>query len=147
MADISEHLELRGEVGALIGSRDWSKTPLGPLEGWPSSLKTMIGVMLGSRFPMMLGWGPDLLQFYNDACLPVLGVKHPDSLGAPVSAVWSEIWTIVGPMFRGSGTPPSRPLRTSYEKVELVSVLACQAAGNCAAPGSAGTMPTSESPV
>jgi len=98
MADLSEHLELRGEVGALIGSRDWSKTPLGPLEAWPSSLRTMIGVMLGSRFPMMLGWGPDLLQFYNDAYLPVLGVKHPDSLGAPVSAVWSEIWTVVGPL-------------------------------------------------
>jgi hypothetical protein len=96
--DVSAHLELRGEVGALIGSRDWSKTPLGPLDGWPNSLKTMIGVMLGSRFPMMLGWGPDLLQFYNDAYLPVLGVKHPDSLGAPVSAVWSEIWTVVGPL-------------------------------------------------
>jgi signal transduction histidine kinase len=58
----------------------------------------MIGVMLGSRFPMMLGWGPDLLQFYNDAYLPVLGGKHPASLGAPVSAVWSEIWEIVGPL-------------------------------------------------
>jgi hypothetical protein len=95
MADQSERLELRGEVGALIGSRDWSKTPLGPRETWPSSLKTMIGVMLGSRFPMMLGWGPDLLEFYNDAYVPVLGVKHPASLGAPVrssgrrSGMWS----------------------------------------------------------
>jgi signal transduction histidine kinase len=85
-------------VGALIGSRDWSKTPLGPLETWPSSLKTMIGVMLSSRFPMMLGWGPQLLQFYNDAYLPVLGVKHPASLGAPVSAAWAEIWNVVGPL-------------------------------------------------
>jgi signal transduction histidine kinase len=98
MADQSERLELRGEVGALIGSRDWSQTRLGPLETWPSSLKTLIGVMLGSRFPMMLGWGPDLLEFYNDAYLPVLGVKHPASLGAPVSVVWSEIWNVVGPL-------------------------------------------------
>jgi signal transduction histidine kinase len=98
MAHPSERLALRGEVGALIGSRDWSKTRLGPLETWPSSLKTMIGVMLSSRFPMMLGWGPDLLQFYNDAYLPVLGVKHPASLGAPVSAVWAEIWNVVGPL-------------------------------------------------
>ena len=98
MADQSERLELRGEVGALIGSRDWSKTRLGPLETWPSSLKTMIGVMLGSRFPMMLGWGPDLLEFYNDAYVPVLGVKHPASLGAPVRVVWSEIWNVVGPL-------------------------------------------------
>ena len=98
MADQSERLELRGEVGALIGSRDWSRTRLGPLETWPSSLKTMIGVMLGSRFPMMLGWGPDLLEFYNDAYVPVLGVKHPASLGAPVRVVWSEIWNVVGPL-------------------------------------------------
>ena len=107
MADQSERLELRGEVGALIGSRDWSRTQLGPLETWPSSLKTMIGVMLGSRFPMMLGWGPDLLEFYNDAYVPVLGVKHPASLGAPVRVVWSEIWNVVGPLMHSvlSGGP------------------------------------------
>src|SRR5436190_9092265 len=98
MADLPERLELRGEVGRLIASRDWSKTRLGPIATWPSSLKTMIGVMLGSRFPMMLGWGLDLLQFYNDAYIPVLGVKHPASLGAPVRVVWSEIWDVVGPL-------------------------------------------------
>ena len=67
----------------------------------------MIGVMLGSRFPMMLGWGPDLLQFYNDAYVPVLGVKHPASLGAPVRVVWSEIWDVVGPLMHSvlSGGP------------------------------------------
>ena len=98
---------LLGEVGNLIRSRDWSKTSLGPISGWPRSLKTMIGVMLGSRFPMMLGWGPDLLQFYNDAYLPVLGVKHPASLGAPVRIVWSEIWDEVGPLMHSvlSGGP------------------------------------------
>jgi signal transduction histidine kinase len=98
MAPLLERLELRGEVGGLIASRDWSSTRLGPIETWPSSLKTMIGVMLGSRFPMMLGWGPDLLQFYNDAYIPVLGVKHPASLGAPVRVAWSEIWDVVGPL-------------------------------------------------
>ncbi len=107
MGDQSERLELRGEVGALISSRDWSQTQLGPLETWPGSLKTMIGVMLGSRFPMMLGWGPDLLEFYNDAYVPVLGVKHPASLGAPVRVVWSEIWNVVGPLMHSvlSGGP------------------------------------------
>src|SRR3974390_301551 len=86
-----------GVFGHLIRARDWSKPSLGPISNWQRSLKTMIGVMLGSRFPMMLGWGPDLLQFYNDAYLPVLGVKHPASLGAPVRVVWSEIWDGVGP--------------------------------------------------
>jgi signal transduction histidine kinase len=102
----NERPELRGEVGALIGSTDWSKTSLGPISGWPRSLKTMIGVMLGCRFPMMLGWGPDLLQFYNDAYVPGLGVKHP-ALGAPVRTVWAEIWEVVGPLMHSvlSGGP------------------------------------------
>ncbi len=93
-----EFSTLAGETAALLRAIDWSKTSLGPLSRWPRSLKTMIGVMLGSRFPMMLGWGPSLIQFYNDAYIPVLGVKHPSSLGAPVSQVWSEIWDVVGPL-------------------------------------------------
>jgi hypothetical protein len=104
--ETNERPELRGEVGALIGSMDWSETSLGPISRWPRSLKTMIGVMLGSRFPMMLGWGPDLLQFYNDAYIPVLGVKHP-AIGVPVRAVWAEIWDVVGPLLHSvlSGGP------------------------------------------
>jgi signal transduction histidine kinase len=99
--------DLRGEVGALMRSIDWSRTSLGPMQSWPRSLKTIIGVMLGSRFPMMLGWGNDLLQFYNDAYIPGLGVKHPASLGAPVREVWSEIWVTVGPLLHSvlSGGP------------------------------------------
>jgi hypothetical protein len=56
-----------GEMGALMRSTDWSKTGLGPTEAWPRSLKTMLGVVLGSRFPMLLWWGPNLLHLYNDA--------------------------------------------------------------------------------
>jgi signal transduction histidine kinase len=98
---------LSGEVAALLRTIDWSKTTLGPTSTWPRSLKTMIGVMVGSRFPMMLGWGPQMLQFYNDAYIPVLGVKHPSSLAAPVSEVWSEIWNVVGPLMNSvlSGGP------------------------------------------
>ena len=51
-----------GEMGALMRSVDWSKTRLGPVENWPSSLRTMLGVVLGSRFPMLLWWGPDLCE-------------------------------------------------------------------------------------
>lgn len=57
----------------------------------------MVGTVLGSRFPMLLWWGEDLIQIYNDAYRPILGEKHPKSLGAPGSAVWREIWHILGP--------------------------------------------------
>jgi diguanylate cyclase (GGDEF)-like protein len=87
-----------GEMGKLVRSTDWSKTPLGPIESWPRSLKTMLGVVLGSRFPMLLWWGPDLLHLYNDAYRPILRDKHPASLGAPAAQVWAEVWDVAGPM-------------------------------------------------
>jgi signal transduction histidine kinase/DNA-binding response OmpR family regulator len=85
-------------MGALMRSLDWSKTALGPVARWPQSLKTMVAVMLANRFPMLIWWGPELLQLYNDAYRPVLGVKHPASMGAPGEKVWPEVWHIVGPM-------------------------------------------------
>jgi signal transduction histidine kinase len=102
-----EFSNLHGEVATLLRALDWSKTSIGPISTWPRSLKTTIGVMIGSRFPMMLGWGSPMIQFYNDAYIPVLGVKHPRSLGAPVSQVWSEIWDVVGPLLHSvlSGGP------------------------------------------
>ncbi len=90
-----------GEMGALMRSTDWSKTKLGPTEAWPTSLKTVLGVLLRNRFPMFVWWGPDLLQLYNDEYRAILKDKHPASLGAPGAEVWSEIWDVVGPMARG----------------------------------------------
>src|SRR5213593_666688 len=90
-----------GEMGALMRATDWSKTKLGPVETWPKSLRTMLGVVLGSRFPMLLWWGPDLLHLYNDAYRPILRDKHPASLAAPAADVWAEVWDVAGPMARG----------------------------------------------
>jgi len=89
-----------GEMGALMRSTDWSKTRLGPVEHWPKSLRTMLGVVLGSRFPMLLWWGPELLHLYNDAYRPILRDKHPASLAAPAAEVWAEVWDVAGPMAR-----------------------------------------------
>jgi len=89
-----------GEMSTLMRSTDWSKTKLGPVETWPRSLKTMLGVVLGSRFPMLLWWGPELLHLYNDAYRPILRDKHPASLAAPAAQVWAEVWDVAGPMAR-----------------------------------------------
>ena len=98
-----EHLELapNGEMSTLIRSFDWSKTRLGPMDRWPTSLRTMVGVALRSRFPMALWWGRDLVSFYNDAYRPILGDKHPASLGRSGREVWAEIWHILGPQADG----------------------------------------------
>jgi signal transduction histidine kinase len=88
-----------GEMGALIRAFDWMQTPLGPIELWPQSLKTSVSLILSSRHPMWIGWGPEVTFLYNDAYLHVLGpAKHPHALGAPASKVWAEIWDVIGPL-------------------------------------------------
>ncbi|HET8701461.1 MAG TPA: HAMP domain-containing sensor histidine kinase, partial [Nitrococcus sp.] len=87
-----------GEMGELIRSKDWSRTPLGPIGTWSQSLRMMTSFLLANRFPLLLWWGPDYIQLYNDPYRPVLGTKHPRSLGQPASACWAEIWNVIGPL-------------------------------------------------
>jgi len=89
-----------GELSALVARHDWSSSPLGPRDQWPSSLATVVQILLGSRYAMWMGWGPDLTFFYNDAYRPTLGVKHPWALGRPAREVWAEIWPDIGPRIR-----------------------------------------------
>src|SRR5277367_6013855 len=86
-----------GEMGSLMRAKAWDETPLGPPEAWPQSLRTVIRILLTSRYQMWMGWGPDLSFFYNDAYSPTLGVKHPTALGASARDVWKEIWPDIGP--------------------------------------------------
>jgi len=87
-----------GEMAALMQATDWSKTPLGPVESWSLSLRMMVSFLLANRFPLLLWWGPQYISIYNDAYRPILGNKHPKSLGQPVSECWAEIWHILKPL-------------------------------------------------
>ena len=88
-----------GEMRTLSRAFDWSTTPLGPSRGWSSSLRTTVGIVLASRNPMFLFWGPELVQLYNDAYRPSLGQgdRHPRALGAHGRAFWTDIWHEIGP--------------------------------------------------
>ncbi|MDZ7960331.1 MAG: ATP-binding protein [Aulosira sp. DedQUE10] len=86
-----------GEMGALMRSLDWSNTAVGAVETWPQTLKTAVHIMLGSRYPMFVWWGESMINFYNDAYIPVLGQRHPQALGQPASQVWADIWDTIGP--------------------------------------------------
>ncbi len=87
-----------GEAGGLIRAFDWSRTCLGAVATWPQSLRTTVGTMLRSPFPLVLLWGSDLLMLYNDPFRPILGAKHPGSIGAPVHLALAEAWDFVGPL-------------------------------------------------
>ncbi|HEX7181781.1 MAG TPA: ATP-binding protein [Thermoanaerobaculia bacterium] len=89
-----------GEMGERMRSLDWARTPLGPVEGWPQSLRTAVSICLNSKFPMVIWWGPELILLYNDGWIPILGpAKHPRALGSPGREIWPEIWDVIGPMF------------------------------------------------
>ncbi|MEV6345622.1 SpoIIE family protein phosphatase [Actinoplanes sp. NPDC051851] len=91
-----------GEVGRDLAAVDWSSTPLGPPGEWPQSLQTAVGILLTSKFPMWMAWGPRLTFFCNAAYRTVtLGSKYPWALGQPASAVWAEIWDDIGPRIEG----------------------------------------------
>lgn len=85
-------------MGARIRSYDWSRTSAGPVSDWPQSLRTAVGIMLSTRHPMFIFWGPEHLCLYNDAYSASLGPeKHPSILGTPGREAFTEIWTIIGP--------------------------------------------------
>src|SRR5665647_696022 len=89
-----------GEMGKLIRSKDWSNTMLGVPGTWPQSLRTTLGIVLSSKFPMFLWWGPKLLCFYNVAYRTCLGEngKNPDIVGMPAKKAWSEICPNIKPL-------------------------------------------------
>ena len=94
----SDFLSGGGELGALMRVLDWSKTPLGPVEHWPQSLKTTVSILVNSAYPMFLAWGPKLAFLYNDGYRPIFGDKHPGALGRPFAEVWAEIWEDIRPL-------------------------------------------------
>jgi PAS domain S-box-containing protein len=79
-----------GEVGALLRARDWAVSSLGPVDGWPESLRTAVRMVLASRAPMLVLWGEQLTTLYNDACISMLGARHPAALGEP-AAQWCDV--------------------------------------------------------
>ncbi|MFF0120552.1 SpoIIE family protein phosphatase [Micromonospora arida] len=87
-----------GEIGRDLAKVDWASTPLGNPAGWPQSLRTAVSILLSSRFPMWMAWGPQLTFFCNAAYRrDTLGRKYPWALGRPASEVWAEIWPDIGP--------------------------------------------------
>jgi PAS domain S-box-containing protein len=87
-----------GEMGVLTRTHDWAASPIGAPEFWPQSLRTAIRILLNTRHPMIIWWGPELVQFYNDAYSETMGPeRHPGSLGQSGRVCWAEIWDIIGP--------------------------------------------------
>ncbi len=79
-----------GEMGGLIRSFDWSKTPIGPVEQWSPTLRMMVSFLLANRFPLLLWWGPH----YISICLSA-HPRHQTSLGARPTSQRSVVRNLV----------------------------------------------------
>ena len=75
---------------------DWTATKLGPVEEWPRELVTAIRTVMPSTIPMLIWWGPHLVQIFNHSYTDFLGDKFPGAVGQQASDCWSEMWDYVG---------------------------------------------------
>jgi PAS domain S-box-containing protein len=96
--ELLSFLKRGGETGQLLREIDWSGHPLGQPADWPNALQTTVGIILRSRQPMFVCWGPGHHTIYNDAYAQICGNKHPAGLGARFQDIWSEIWESLEPL-------------------------------------------------
>ncbi|WP_338802128.1 PAS domain-containing protein [Pseudomonas sp. RSB 5.4] len=88
------------DAQALIARTDWSRTPLGASGTWPQSLRTAVDIVIHSPMPMLLLWGPQLTQIYNNGFAMLAGSKHPHAFGQPAHLIWPELQDFTDPIYR-----------------------------------------------
>jgi two-component sensor histidine kinase len=94
----SEYWTGGGEMDARMRAYDWNNSVLGPPENWPQSLRIIVRLILNSAQPMLIWWGPELIQFYNDAYIPLMEKeRHPQALAGRGRDFCADSWDIVGP--------------------------------------------------
>jgi PAS domain S-box-containing protein len=87
-----------GNMADKIRAFDWASTAIGPIENWSNGLRFAVDMMLGCAFPATLQWGSDLILFYNDAYIPLIGSRHPRALGRSIFDAFPEIVQTYRPM-------------------------------------------------
>ncbi|WP_247842195.1 PAS domain-containing sensor histidine kinase [Pseudomonas sp. MWU12-3103b] len=88
------------DAQALIARTDWNRTPLGASGTWPQSLRTAVDIVIHSPMPMLLLWGPQLTQIYNNGFAMLAGSKHPHAFGQPAHLIWPELQDFTDPIYR-----------------------------------------------
>jgi PAS domain S-box-containing protein len=114
-----KHVSGAGEMADLTRAHDWASTPLGPIDTWSDTLLCSVNVMLSCRFPTVIFWGPEMIQFYNDGYRPLMAEKHPTALGQSARECWREAWHLIGPQWEAVLANGE----TTYRKEVLVPVL------------------------
>jgi signal transduction histidine kinase len=104
-----------GEMAKLIKAKDWSQTPLGPIESWPQSLRTTVSLAQASNSPISLAWGEGNVQIYNDGYWPICGAKHPVAMGQDFRECWASAFPVLDEAYASAWSGKSAYL----EKVRM----------------------------
>jgi signal transduction histidine kinase len=81
-----------GEMSELCNSYSWDSSSIGCPDDWGPALRATAALVLAAPLPMVLLWGEDATQIYNDAYRALAGAKHPTVFGAGVRSSWPEGW-------------------------------------------------------
>ena len=87
-----------GPITSAYSEVRWNDSPLGPPESWDNTLRITLDLVLRSKFPMTLLWGPDAVLLYNEAYVELIRDKHPYALGRGAQEIFPEIWDQIGPL-------------------------------------------------
>lgn len=90
--------DLSVPAGRLMAATDWSATPIGPPEEWSATLRVLARSVQSSRYPMLLLWGEDYTQIYNDAYSELIGDRHPAAMGNDCRITLAEGWPVLEPL-------------------------------------------------
>lgn len=91
-----------GELAHLVRVHDWTHSALGPIDTWSEALLTTVNIVLTSRFPTVLFWGPSMIQIYNDSYCALIADRHPTALGQSAPECWQEAWSTIGAQFESA---------------------------------------------
>ncbi|WP_428029558.1 PAS domain S-box protein [Ancylobacter sp.] len=80
-----------GALARRIAEFDWSATPIGAIDEWPSSLRNTVSLLLASPVPLVLLWGEHGVMIYNDAYSVFAGGRDSRLLGSNVREGWPEV--------------------------------------------------------
>ena len=88
------------DTRSLLRTTDWSRTPLGPIEGWPKSLRGYAEMVMAMPSPAIIFWGPEQTQIYNEGYAVIMGPRHPRYFGAPYRESWPDTYPLIHPWMR-----------------------------------------------
>lgn len=82
-----------GKTFECAKQKNWALHPLGNPEKWPHELTGALSIVFHCQQPMCLFWGDENFCFYNEAYIPMLGVKkHPEAFAQAAREIWPQIW-------------------------------------------------------